>query len=156
MSASGGGGGLTIGQTTSDNAASVVIASDQASIPVAATLQASSAVVGHVIVDAGTAAIGTVGVTTSTTATLSNVNANGASSVTVLASNANRKGAMIFNDSSASLYLKFGATASTTSFTVLIPGNGYYEVPGPSVYTGIMDGIWSATSGAARVTEVTA
>lgn len=41
----------TLGQKTMANSTGVVLASDQASIPVAATLAASSAVVGHVIVD---------------------------------------------------------------------------------------------------------
>jgi len=63
--------------------------------------------------------------TTAATSTLTNVNDSG-SSVTVLAANANRLGATLFNDSTSSLYLKFGATASTTSFTVLIAPQGYY------------------------------
>lgn len=89
------------------------------------------------------------------TATLSNVN-DTASSTTLLSSNANRKGAMIFNDSTEILYVKFGTTASTTSFTVKMLGGSYYELPGPVVYTGRIDGIWAADgSGAARITEIT-
>lgn len=92
----------------------------------------------------------------SATATLSNVN-DSATSVTVLAANANRLGAMFYNDSTVALYLKMGATASTTSFTVKIASQGYYELPTTSVYTGILDGIWdSDASGAVRVTELTA
>jgi hypothetical protein len=88
------------------------------------------------------------------TATLSNVSGS-ATSVTVLASNASRKAVMIFNDSAATLYLKFGATASTSSYTVQIGPNGYYEMPAnPVLYTGILDGIWSSATGAARVTEL--
>ncbi len=90
----------------------------------------------------------------SATATLSNVSSS-ATNVTVLASNANRKMMMVTNDSTASLYLKFGTTASTTSYTVLIPPQGYYEMPNPGLYTGIIDGIWSAANGSARVTEIT-
>lgn len=45
---------LTAGQKTMAASYPVVLASDQSSIPVAATLQASSAVIGHVIVDSGT------------------------------------------------------------------------------------------------------
>ncbi len=156
MGITSGAGGVTMGQQTSADSSAVVLASDQSSIPVAATLQAGSAVIGHVINDAGTASIGTVGITTSTTSALTSVGSNSSSSVTVLALNASRKGAMVFNDSTAILYLKFGATASTTSFTVQIPANGYYELPGPSIYTGVLDGIWSATNGNARVTEITA
>lgn len=73
--------------------------------------------------------------------------------VTVLASNANRRGASVYNDSSSKLYLKFGATASTTSFTVLLFPNSYFEVH--SSYTGIIDGLWLAANGSARVTEIT-
>ena len=88
------------------------------------------------------------------TATLSNV-ADSASSVTLLASNANRRGASFFNDSTETLYLKHGATASTTSFTVRLDPYDFYELPNP-VYTGIVDGIWGANgSGSARMTEHT-
>lgn len=86
-----------------------------------------------------------------TTSTPSNVNSS-ASNVTLLAANANRRAATIYNDSTQVLYVKFGATASATSFKVAISPNGYYEFPLP-VYTGIVDGIWAAANGAARITE---
>lgn len=76
-----------------------------------------------------------------------------ASNVTLLASNSSRRGATVFNDSTAVLYLKLGATATTSSYTVQVPSNGYYEVP--FNYSGIIDGIWSAANGNARVTELT-
>lgn len=88
---------------------------------------------------------------TAATATLTNV-ASSASNVTILASNAARKGATIYNDSNRKLYLKFGATASLTSFTVVVDVNAYYEVP--FGYTGIMDGLWASANGSARVTEL--
>ncbi len=75
-------------------------------------------------------------------------------STTILASNANRKGAIIYNDSTAILYLDLsGGTASATSYSVQIPANGYFEVPGPAIYTGLVTGIWVAANGNARVTE---
>lgn len=82
--------------------------------------------------------------------------ASSASSVTILASNASRLGAMVFNDSAQILYLKMGATASTSSYTVQIAAGGYYELPGPSMYTGIIDGIWASADGNARITELSA
>lgn len=92
--------------------------------------------------------------TTSTaTATLSNV-AGSASSVTLLASNTSRKGAIIFNDSSAILYVKFGATASTSSFTYRVNPYNTLELK-PVVYTGVIDGIFASATGNARVTELT-
>lgn len=95
-----------------------------------------------------------VSVPVADTATLSNV-ASSATSVTVLAANSARRGAIIYNDSSAVLYLKFGSgAASTSSYTVQIAAGGYYEFPSP-VYTGACTGIWAAANGNARVTEVT-
>lgn len=89
---------------------------------------------------------------TSTTATRSDVAGN-AASTTLLASNAARKGATIFNDSTALLYVKFGTTASATDFTVkMFPGD-YYEVP--FGYSGRIDGIWASAAGNARMTELT-
>ncbi len=62
---------------------------------------------------------------------------------------------MFFNESTAVMYLKLGTTASTTSYTVQIPAGGYYELPGPIVYTGNIDAVWSSNaSGAVRVTEL--
>jgi hypothetical protein len=87
------------------------------------------------------------------TATLANV-AGSASSVTLQASNAARIGLILSNDSTATLYVKYGATASATSFTYRLAPGAYWEMPQP-IYTGIVDGIWSAANGFARMTELT-
>jgi hypothetical protein len=60
-------------------------------------------------------------------------------------------GRAVFNDSTAVLYLKFGATASETSYTVQIAAGGYYEFPQP-LYAGEVDGIWASANGNARTT----
>jgi hypothetical protein len=85
--------------------------------------------------------------------TLTNVAAS-ATSVTCLASNAARLRGIIYNDStSATLYIKAGTTASTSSFTwLLLPGASLVLDSFP-VYTGKLDCIWSAAVGNARVTE---
>jgi hypothetical protein len=88
----------------------------------------------------------------SSTSSVTSVAAS-ATNVTLLASNTNRVMATIFNDGNAQLYVKLGTTASTTSFTVKIAANGYYELP--YKYTGQIDGIWSAANGSARITELT-
>ena len=89
----------------------------------------------------------------SATSAVTNV-AGSTSNVTLLASNANRLGASVYNDSNKDLYLKLGTTASSTSYTTVVPRNALYEVP--FGYTGIIDGLWeSGVSGAARVTENT-
>lgn len=81
--------------------------------------------------------------------------ASSASNVTLKASNAARLGLKIYNDSTAVLYVKFGATASTTSYTVQMGPQAFYVLERPP-YTGIVDGIWAAANGNAYVTELTA
>lgn len=88
---------------------------------------------------------------TATTATLTNT-ASSATNVTVQASNASRKGLILYNDSTQVAYVKFGATASSTSFTVYLLPNASYEM-GPTVYSGIVDAIWVAANGSMRATE---
>lgn len=61
-------------------------------------------------------------------------------------------GRTVFNDSTAVLYLKYGATASAADYTVQIAPGGYFEFPVP-VYAGQVDGIWSAANGNARTTS---
>jgi hypothetical protein len=102
---------------------------------------------------AGTNNIGTVSAQKPTTGAQSNV-ASSAASVTILASNANRLGATIYNDSTAVLYLLVAAgAASNSAYTVQLPGGALFEVP--FNYTGIISGIWASATGNARVTEYT-
>lgn len=139
-------------------------------VQINAALPAGSNVIGHVIVDTAptTAVTGTffqatqpvsvaatltVNEVTATTANLTNVVSSG-TSVTLLALNTGRYGATFYNDSTQILYLKFGATASATSYTVQLASNGYYEIPGPRIYTGKIDGIWASANGNCRVTEL--
>jgi hypothetical protein len=74
-------------------------------------------------------------------------------STSILASNANRVGGTIYNEGAAICYMKLGATASTTSYTLQIASGGYYEIP--FSYTGAIDGITSAGTAQLRVTELT-
>lgn len=102
--------------------------------------------------DAGTQRVVSAG---AATGTKSNV-ASSVTSVTILASNTSRKGAIIYNDSTQILYLDLsGGTASSSSYSVQVPSNGYFEVPGPVIYNGAITGIWAAANGNARVTEWT-
>lgn len=102
----------------------------------------------------GTALTSTAGslnvVQQAATGTPTNV-AGSATSVTLLASNSARKGGSIYNDSTALLYVKFGTTASTTSFKVILAASAYYEIP--AGYIGRIDGIWASATGTARIDE---
>lgn len=90
----------------------------------------------------------------SATGTLSSVAGTTSASTQLLASNTSRKGACFFNDSAAVLYLGLNATVTTTSHTVQIPAGGYYELPGSSVYTGVIAGVWASATGNVRITEL--
>jgi hypothetical protein len=74
------------------------------------------------------------------------------SNTQILAPNADRLGAIIFNDSNSNLYLKLGTDASKTSFTILLGKQDYYEIP--SNYIGAIYGVWGIAIGNARVTEL--
>lgn len=117
-----------LGQTTMASSQPIVIASDQTVLPVKETRAATSAVTSVADTDSNT---------------------------TLLASNAARLGATIYNESTVDLHAKLGATASLTSYTIKIAPSGYYEVP--FGYTGVIDGIWTSNaSGSARITELSA
>lgn len=75
------------------------------------------------------------------------------SSTSLLAANSSRKGATIWNNSTAVLYVELGSTASATAYTAKLESGGYYEVP--YSYTGAISGIWSAANGNALVRELT-
>lgn len=80
--------------------------------------------------------------------------ADQASSATLLSADSARKSWTIANDSDQALYLKAGATASTTDWTWLLPP---YSSIFCDFYNGRVDGIWAANStGNARITSFSA
>src|SRR5258705_880417 len=88
------------------------------------------------------------------TSTISSGSAS-VSSITLLASNSNRRMATFYNNANVGAYIKLGAVASTSRFTVkLLPGS-YYELPLPC-WIGIIDAIFDAGgTGAIFITELT-
>lgn len=82
--------------------------------------------------------------------------ASSATTVTLLAANTSRKGASIYNASTAILYVQEGGAASIASggYNVAIPASGYYELPTP-VYKGVLNGIWASANGYAQMKENT-
>lgn len=62
-----------------------------------------------------------------------------------------RQGASILNDSTANLFVAFGTAGTVTDFSVkILPGAVY---PLPLAYTGVINGVWDAVNGQARITE---
>jgi hypothetical protein len=99
--------------------------------------------------DAGTQRFIEAGNGTSTVTQVGSANTD----TSLLAANANKKGTLFFNDSTATLYLLYGTgTASTTNYSVQVPPKAYFE--DPLHYTGGFHGIWSAANGFVYCTEV--
>lgn len=86
--------------------------------------------------------------------TVSRISAS-ATAITLAAANTIRVGIIIYNDSTADLYIKFGSTASATDFTYLLPPTGTMEALAGVSYIGEISGIWTSATGAAQVTELT-
>jgi len=72
---------------------------------------------------------------------------------TVLSPNPNRVGAIVFNEGSATAFLKFGANATQSNYTVQVATKAYYEIP--FTYQGRVDATFSTNTGNLRVTELT-
>ena len=79
--------------------------------------------------------------------------AGSATSVQLLAANGNRKGALFVNDSTSDCYLKYGTTASSSSYTVKIAAGAFYNMPTPT-FTGIIECIWDSAAGNMVITEM--
>lgn len=121
----------TIGQKAAAGSLAVVLASDQATV--------AAPLVQRRVPGA--------------TATIPTQVAASVTSVALLALNTARLRATIVNDStSATLYVKEGATAATSSYTYKLAAGATLIVDD---YTGRLDGIWSAAVGGAAITEVT-
>lgn len=87
-----------------------------------------------------------------TAATVTNVSGS-ASSTTIKVSNTSRKELIVFNDSTAILYLLYGSgSASTTNYTLKVFPDTHAIIDS---YNGQVNGIWASATGDARVTEVT-
>lgn len=84
-------------------------------------------------------------------ATLANV-ASSATSVTVFADTGHASGRVVFNDSSAILYLAFdGSVASASNYSTQVAAGAYFQFPQP-VPAGKITGIWASANGNARTT----
>lgn len=74
---------------------------------------------------------------------------------TLLSNNPARKGTTLFKEGGNTVYVKLGATATATSYTVKLSNNGYYELP--EDYTGRVDILFSSAvaGNVLYVTEIT-
>lgn len=80
--------------------------------------------------------------------------ADSASDVLILAANARRVQATVYNDSTVALYVGLGTTTvTTTNYSAIVFPNGLFVVP--ETFTGEIRGIWASdpNTGGAKVTE---
>ena len=86
-------------------------------------------------------------------AALSTVISSAASSL-LLSANASRRGAVFVNLADKPCYVKFGTTASLTSFTYKLAAGATLEFPSP-IYSGHVYGIWETSpTGTMYITEL--
>jgi hypothetical protein len=73
--------------------------------------------------------------------------------VTLIAAGTGLNGRIIYNSSTAILYLAFGSGASTSNYTVQIAAQGTYDLGrGTDMYGGLVTGAWASVNGTALVT----
>lgn len=134
--------------------------SSNTDIPVRTSETASGKQIQHIRIDLGTGSAeevqeGSLLVREKTvnSASLSSV-VSSATSVQLLNSNTSRRGAIFVNLADKACFLKFGQTASATSFTYKIPAQGTLEMPRP-VFTGHIHAIWETSpTGSIYITEL--
>ena len=79
--------------------------------------------------------------------------ASSASSVTILAANANRKGFSISNISTAKLYLSYTNPATTANCFIEVPSGTFLLLDQQLIVPNAIYGIWARVNGTAQVTE---
>jgi hypothetical protein len=79
--------------------------------------------------------------------------ASSATSVTVLAANANRKGFSISNISTSKLYLSFSTPATTANCFIEVPSGAFLLLDQQLIVGSAIYGIWESANGAVQVTE---
>ena len=87
-----------------------------------------------------------------TTSSITSV-ASSATTVSLLAVNANRLAALITNDGTGIMFVALAATASTTAYTYRVTSDSQILVDG--FWTGAISAIWTSPNGSARITELT-
>ena len=77
-----------------------------------------------------------------------------AAAATLALADPDRVGHILFNASTAVLYVKYGEDASATDYTFKIAAGQGYESPAAPIYRGLITGIWASEDGACQVTQL--
>lgn len=147
VTANAGTGNFTIIQSTASSLNATVVGLGSAGSPSGGVLSVQGVSGGQAIPVSGT--FTTDRASTSTLTSVAGVT----SSVSLLASNANRVSATFWNDSTSLAYIALASTASTTAYTIKMFPGAYWELP--ITYTGAVSAIWGSANGNMRITELT-
>jgi hypothetical protein len=79
--------------------------------------------------------------------------ASSTSPQTFAVENGSRVALMVYNNSTANLFLHIDATATTSNFIIKLAAGVLYEMP-KGYYTDKVTGVWDAANGSAKVIEV--
>lgn len=79
--------------------------------------------------------------------------ASSATSVTLLAANANRKGFSVSNISTQKLYLSFSTPATVANCFMEVPPGAFLLLDQQLIVPNAIYGIWASANGTAQVTE---
>jgi hypothetical protein len=123
------------------------IASDTSLTVTAAFTNTAATQVGQRVAHRQVVQLGVAGVGTVTRVTAA------AADTSLLAADAGRIGVILYNESTATAYVKYGTGASSTSYTVPMGPGSYWEMPSP-VYTGALNALWTAANGAMMITDL--
>jgi hypothetical protein len=78
-----------------------------------------------------------------------------ATNTNLLAVNSSRRDAILYNDSTAKVRVKYGSVAASTDFTFILDAGQAVALSNFGVvYTGAIDAIWESAAGAMQVTEL--
>ena len=73
-------------------------------------------------------------------------------SQTLKAANPSRKSLYVVNESTSTLFIKYGANAATNDYTIKLSSGDIAIIDD---WSGIIDGVWDVANGSARITELT-
>lgn len=87
-------------------------------------------------------------------ASITSVTVSNLTSTVLLNSNISRGFASFYNEGSEEILIKLGSTAASSSYSLKVYPNGYFELPSSPVYTGVIEAISVSTNVIVRITEI--
>lgn len=87
-------------------------------------------------------------------ASITSVTVSNLTSTILLNSNSDRSFASFYNEGNEEILIKLGSSAATSSYSLKVYPNGYFEMPSSPIYTGVIEAISLSTNVIVRITEI--